>query len=148
MSKLNEKHKLFAIELLKQKMNVIKAYSTVYTDAAPESVKSNAYRLMENDGIQEYIQQLVEKEEKQDLITVEEIIEGIKRIGIKAEEKERLNEALKSFELLGKYKKMFTDKIEHTGKDGGPIKTANITAEMTQDQAAEIYGNMVNASKD
>jgi hypothetical protein len=113
---MNEKHKLFCLELLKQKMNVIKAYSIIYPDAAPDSVKSNAYRLMENDGIQDYIQTLVEKQEKEDLITVEEIIEDIKRISNKAEEKDRFSEALKGKELLGKYKKMFTEKkeVKHT----------------------------------
>lgn len=33
--------------------------------------------------------------------------------------------ALKGLELLGKHLGMFKDKIEHTGKDGGPIETVN-----------------------
>ena len=33
--------------------------------------------------------------------------------------------ALKGLELLGKRLGMFKDKIEHTGKDGGPIETVN-----------------------
>lgn len=32
--------------------------------------------------------------------------------------------ANKAFENLGKHLKMFTDKVEHTGKDGGPIEQA------------------------
>jgi len=35
------------------------------------------------------------------------------------------NDKLRALELLGKYKKLFTDKIEHTGEGGGPIKTEN-----------------------
>ena len=31
------------------------------------------------------------------------------------------NGALKGLELLGKHLGLFKDKIEHTGKDGGPI---------------------------
>ena len=30
---------------------------------------------------------------------------------------------MKGAELLGKHLKLFTDKVEHTGKDGGPIET-------------------------
>lgn len=45
--------------------------------------------------------------------------------------------ALKGAELLGKHLKLFTDKVELTGKDGAPVGV--ITSEMTAKQAAEIY---------
>lgn len=35
------------------------------------------------------------------------------------------NGVLKGAELLGKYLGMFTEKVEHTGKDGGPIQFTN-----------------------
>lgn len=41
----------------------------------------------------------------------------------------------KGYELLGKHLKLFTDKVEHTGKDGGPIETR--AAEMTPEQRRE-----------
>jgi len=34
---------------------------------------------------------------------------------------------LKGTEQLGKYLKMFTEKHEHTGKDGGPIETVEVS---------------------
>lgn len=34
--------------------------------------------------------------------------------------------ALKALELEGKHRKMFTDKVEHTGADGGPIQFGKI----------------------
>jgi phage terminase small subunit len=58
----------------------------------------------------------------------------------------KLHDKLKAADMLGKHLKMFTDKIEVSGKDGGPIET--ITTEMTEEKAAEIYRNMVNAPKD
>lgn len=38
------------------------------------------------------------------------------------------NYVLKGAELLGKHLKMFTEKVEHTGKDGGPIETKEVSA--------------------
>jgi len=35
--------------------------------------------------------------------------------------------ANRSLELLGKHLGMFPDKVEHTGKDGGPIQTQEVT---------------------
>jgi phage terminase small subunit len=35
--------------------------------------------------------------------------------------------ANRSLELLGKYLGMFPDKVEHTGKDGGPIQTEDLS---------------------
>lgn len=37
----------------------------------------------------------------------------------------RLGDKIKSLELIGKYHKLFTDKTEVTGKDGGPIETVS-----------------------
>ena len=47
--------------------------------------------------------------------------------------------AAKSLELLGKHLKLFTDKTEVTGKDGGPIETKTITADMDPKEASRLY---------
>lgn len=46
-----------------------------------------------------------------------------------------------SLELLGKHLKLFTDKIEHTGADGGPIET--ITSDMDPKKASKLYQEMI-----
>ena len=48
-------------------------------------------------------------------ITVDSVLNDIIRIGDKAEQSDRYNDALKARELLGKHLKMFTDKVETTG---------------------------------
>ena len=112
---LNEKQKLFCRELLKNKFNATKAYQKAYPDCSKESSRIEASRLLTNDNVEKYIQKLTEKEEKKDLITVKEVLEGIKEDITDAKSVRQYSAALKGRELLGKYLKMFTEKIEHDG---------------------------------
>lgn len=56
------------------------------------------------------------------IITADEILQDVKGI---AKTSERDADRLKAYEMLGKHLKMWTDKVETTGKDGGPIETTN-----------------------
>jgi phage terminase small subunit len=49
-------------------------------------------------------------------ITAEYVLTSIKRIAESAESADDLAAALKGHELLGKHLRLFTDKIEHSGK--------------------------------
>jgi len=50
----------------------------------------------------------------------------------------RLVDKKGSLELLGKHLKMFTDKLEHTGADGGPIKKEwNVTFRSVENDAKD-----------
>lgn len=55
------------------------------------------------------------------------------------------NAVLKGVELLGKHLKMFTDKIELTGKNGGKIETE--TTFTTAEEAARAYEEAIRATK-
>jgi phage terminase small subunit len=60
-------------------------------------------------------------------ITADYVLKGIKDVTERcAKEGEAFNppSALKGYELMGKHLKLFTDKTEITGKDGGPIEQA------------------------
>jgi phage terminase small subunit len=48
------------------------------------------------------------------------------------------NGANKSLELIGKHLGMFVDKVEHTGKDGGPIEVSNLTDAEIEAKLAEM----------
>ncbi|WP_144704961.1 terminase small subunit [Fictibacillus phosphorivorans] len=53
-------------------------------------------------------------------ITVDFILQGIKNIADNNEEQTK--DRLKAYELLGKYLKLFTDKTEVSGVNGGSLK--------------------------
>lgn len=50
--------------------------------------------------------------------------------------------ANKSLELLGKHLKLFTEKVELTGKDGGPMQIENLTNEELDAKIAELTGRL------
>jgi phage terminase small subunit len=50
--------------------------------------------------------------------------------------------ANKSLELIGKHIGMFNDKVEHTGKNGGPIQTVNTT--ITLDEFKKAREDILN----
>lgn len=56
------------------------------------------------------------------------------------------NGALRAQELLGKHLKLFTDKQEITGKDGGPLQVQDVKG-MTDEQLKALIQKVVEASK-
>ncbi len=52
---------------------------------------------------------------------------------------------LRGSELLGKHLGMFVERHEHTGKDGGPIETVDLTAD---EAGRRIAFTLANAAKD
>jgi phage terminase small subunit len=53
---LSIKHKAFCNEYLSNGLNVLQAYKSVYK-CSDKAAQSNAFRLMENEGVKSYIQQ-------------------------------------------------------------------------------------------
>ena len=82
--------------------------------------------------IKSYVQSLMDERSEKTQITAEYVLNGIKDTiekcsqAVKNEDGEYRFESgavLKGYELLGKHLKLFTEKTELTGKDGGPIQT-------------------------
>ena len=71
-------------------------------------------------------------------LSADKVLGDIERIANKAEKAGEFNAALKGKELLGKHLKLFTERHELTGKDGGPIETKRSAAELTDDELAQI----------
>lgn len=60
-------------------------------------------------------------------ITAEFVLAGIVALIKRCEQNQEESTALKGYELLGKHLGMFKERVEHTGKDGGPIETADVS---------------------
>jgi hypothetical protein len=121
LKELNEKHKEFCRQLLKTKFNATEAYQLAYPNCGREAARREGAELLSNPDIEKYIKSLVDKEEEETMVTVKEVIKGIKTDIDKAHEYHQISASLKGRELLGKYLKMFTDNVELSGKDGNPI---------------------------
>lgn len=105
-SKLTMKQELFVNEYL------IDSNATAAAIRAGYSKKSARVIGMENltkPYIKTLIDNKLEKRAKDNGITAEFVLNGIKRI---AQGGEKENDQLKAYELLGKHLKLFTDKIE------------------------------------
>lgn len=68
---------------------------------------------------------------------VSEISETVSMAGVS--KKFKLYDKLKGLELLGKYHKMFNERVEHTGADGGPIETKNSPLSPEEKAELELY---------
>ena len=124
MAKISDKHKAFCKALLEYKFNQTKAYQKIYPSA--KSPRTSGSLLLTKVDVQDYLAKLIEKQDKKELVTVDEVIKGIKDvlskcINPKKDEYYKEGGALRALELLGKYKAMWTDKTEITGKDGKPL---------------------------
>jgi hypothetical protein len=125
MSDLSEQHKQFARNLLKHKFNAKQAYLETYPDCTPESAKAAASRLLTSVNLTEYLQELSERVENDDLPSIKEVLDDINEAQQMARDKDRANDVLKGAELKGKMIGAFIDKKEIkeeiTGLNGEPI---------------------------
>lgn len=109
MKPLTPKQKLFCHEYMKDK-NGTQAYMRVFKTKNENSAKVLASRTLTKVNVSDYLNKLKEKELKKADITTEWVLNGIKSIGDNKKAKD--SDRLKAFELGGKYKKIWTDRIE------------------------------------
>jgi phage terminase small subunit len=127
--KISDKHKQFCKELLKHRFNQTKAYQAVYKGVSSHTARVNASVLLTKTSVKSYLENLKDKEGIKDLVTVDEIVSGIKEVleySLEPDKDGNINEtsAMRALEMLGKYKAMFTDKTvnENTNINKEPIK--------------------------
>ncbi len=135
MKKISEKHKLFCKEYIID-FNATRAYAKAYNRKHDETCRVNGHELLTKANIQKYIAKLIKpKCDKLD-ITIESVLKDIIEIKERCMQKIPVTQydkdakeyietgewefdataALKATEQLGKYLKMFTDNIQHSGK--------------------------------
>ncbi len=116
-SKLTPKRKKFAdyyIETANLYQSAMKAgYSKNYA-------KSQAHKLLENVGIKKYIEERMEKLDKERIASADEVLEYLTKV-MRGNIKDQfgleisIQDKTKAAELLGKRYRLFTDKVEIKG---------------------------------
>lgn len=155
----NKKHRLFIDELFKKNMNQTAAYQAVY-DCAYDTARANSSALLADTNISEEVERRLKdnalsadevisrlsemaRSDHTEFILKDGSVDLPKLItsgkshlikGTKWDKEGRLvvefYNAHDALVNLGKWHNLFTDRVEHTGPDGGPIEIREIIAEM------------------
>lgn len=135
---LNTRQAMFVKEYL---VDLNATQAAIRCGYAPGSATVQGARLIANANIATAIQKAMDKRSEKTGITAEFVLEGIKRVTLRCEnpigdDKFEPGAALKGYELLGKHMKLFTEKTEVSGPNGGPIQTETTltVANLTDDQ--------------
>ena len=121
--KLTAKKKMFVKEYLIDLNATRSAKAAGYSE---KTAYSQGQRLLKNVDLQEAIQKEMDKRAEKAEINAEYVLEGIKKltdlVSDPINEEFNPQAGFKGYELIGKHLKLFTDKVELTGKDGQDLK--------------------------
>lgn len=112
---LNRRQQKFVEEYLVD-LNATAAYKRAGYAARGNAAEVNAARLLRHAQVSEAIEAGMAARSAQTGLTAEYVLSSIKRIAESAEAADDRAAALKGHELLGKHLRLFTDKVEHSGK--------------------------------
>lgn len=87
-----------------------------------KTAQEQSSRLLSNVMVKEYIQRGMEDRAERVQVTADDVLNDILETRKAAAADGKHSDRLKANELLGKHLKLFTDKHEHSGKDGGPME--------------------------
>lgn len=114
--KLTPKQRMFVAEYICSLNSTEAAKKAGYS---PKTAMEQGYQLLQKTSVQTAIQEQMDARSKRTLINADYVLNGIKNT-VDAADNDFVK--LKGFELLGKHLKLFTDKTELTGKDGGAVQ--------------------------
>lgn len=117
---LTPKQELFCIEYMKDFNGTQAAIRAGYSENTAQQISSEN---LSKPLVSEYLNSLINKKMDKVEIEVDDILQDIIQTRAEAASEKKHSDRLKANELLGKYKKMWTDKTELTGENGGPVKT-------------------------
>jgi phage terminase small subunit len=109
---LTPRQKAFVKEYLK---DLNGAQAAIRSGYSPKTARHQAQRLLTKAHVARAVQDGMTRRAKKVDLTAENILESIMDIRQMAVDQNKLPDALKANELLGKHLKLFTDRLEHTG---------------------------------
>jgi phage terminase small subunit len=119
------------------------AYRKAYqTNASNSTIGNNAYVVLNKPHVKERVRQLAERAETLTVLTAQQILDRLTRIAEKKSLQAR--DRLKALELLGKYRKLFTDKMELKGADGQAIVVASLSERLKDARERSRIGSLSN----
>ena len=120
---MTDRQKAFVEEYLKD-MNAAAAYRRAGYKASSDQIASaNAARLIANESIRAEIDKAIQDRSVRTGVTQDMVIEGLLKEARLDGEGSSHSARVTAWTQLGKHLKLFTEKHEHTGKDGGPLET-------------------------
>lgn len=116
--KLTTKQRLF-VEAYLAMPNATEAARTAGYKGNDVTLGAVGHENLKKPQIAALLQQRIDKA----VMSADEVLSELAKIA-KGDHATYKSDKLKALELVGKHHKLFTDKTEITGKDGGPIETA------------------------
>jgi phage terminase small subunit len=90
------------------------------------NAKSQAYELLKRPHVLAEIKRRQRAIAKKLELSAEKVLTDIARVATKAERAKKYGDALKGHEMLGKHLRLFADKVEHSGPNGGPMEFSEV----------------------
>lgn len=118
MANLTPKQQRFVEEYL---IDLNATQAAIRSGYSEKTAKSVGHENLTKPDIQKAIAEAQEKLSNKAQVTVEMVVQGLLNEAKDLSEGSTQSARVAAWAHLGKYLKMFTDKVEHTGKDGGPI---------------------------
>ena len=118
MANLTPKQQRFVEEYL---IDLNATQSAIRAGYSEKTAQEQSSRLLSNVMIQEAVQKAKNKLSERTELTVDMVVNGLLKEAQDYAEGSTQSARVSAWAHLGKHLGMFKDKIEHTGKDGGPI---------------------------
>ena len=130
---LSPKERQFVAEYLVDKNGSAASARAGYTC---KDHRHNAFELLRRPRVKAAITRELKAQQKRTLITADQNLLDIQNIGSDAWAAKEFSSALRSRELIGKHFRQFTDKVELTGANDGPVEFTSITRTIVDPAAA------------
>ena len=118
MAKLTPKQQRFVDEYL---IDLNATQAAIRAGYSPKTAEQQGFQLLKKTSVSEAIEQAQQERQKRTLVTQDDVIRGLLTEAEWQGEGSSHSARVSAWAHLGKHLNMFTDKIEHTGANGGPI---------------------------